>query len=47
MWYYVYILKNQAGKQYVGHTADLNVRLKEHPSIISKSLEGVVMDRNS
>lgn len=30
MWHYVYILRNQAGKQYVGHTADLNARLKEH-----------------
>ena len=30
MWHYVYILRNQNGKQYVGHTADLTARLKEH-----------------
>ena len=30
MWYYVYILKNKNGEQYVGHTSDLNDRLKEH-----------------
>jgi len=30
MWHYVYILRNSYGKQYVGHTSDLNARLKEH-----------------
>ena len=30
MWHYVYILKNQRGEQYVGHTSDINDRLKEH-----------------
>jgi len=30
MWYFVYILKSADGDQYVGHTTDLNGRLKEH-----------------
>jgi putative endonuclease len=30
MWYFVYILKNRNGDQYVGHTINLNDRLKEH-----------------
>lgn len=30
MWHYVYILENSKGKQYVGHTDDLNARLLEH-----------------
>jgi putative endonuclease len=30
MWYYVYILKNKFGKQYIGATEDLETRLKEH-----------------
>ena len=30
MWSYVYILKNQKGEQYIGHTSDLNARLREH-----------------
>ncbi|MBU0458661.1 GIY-YIG nuclease family protein [Patescibacteria group bacterium] len=30
MWHYVYILRNETGKQYVGNTANLNSRLKEH-----------------
>lgn len=30
MWHYVYILRNQLGKQYIGHTENVNARLKEH-----------------
>ena len=30
MWHYVYILRNESGKQYVGQTADTETRLKEH-----------------
>ena len=30
MWHYVYILVNKFGKQYVGHTSDIQSRLKEH-----------------
>ncbi|MBI3336366.1 GIY-YIG nuclease family protein [Candidatus Peregrinibacteria bacterium] len=30
MWHFVYILKNKNGDQYVGHTSDINDRLKEH-----------------
>ncbi len=30
MWHFVYILKSENGDQYVGHTEDLNERLKEH-----------------
>ena len=30
MWHYVYILRNQYGKQYIGQTADVSVRLNEH-----------------
>lgn len=30
MWYYVYILKNIDGHQYVGHTFNLHDRLQEH-----------------
>jgi putative endonuclease len=30
MWHFVYILKNQQGIQYIGHTQDLNARLREH-----------------
>ena len=30
MWHYVYILKNTSGKQYIGHTANLEDRLEEH-----------------
>ncbi|MBU0767141.1 GIY-YIG nuclease family protein [Patescibacteria group bacterium] len=30
MWHYVYILRNKTGKQYVGHTANMKHRLKEH-----------------
>ncbi|OGJ64380.1 hypothetical protein A3C37_03750 [Candidatus Peribacteria bacterium RIFCSPHIGHO2_02_FULL_53_20] len=30
MWHYVYILRNETGKQYVGQTADVDARLKEH-----------------
>jgi len=30
MWHYVYILQNKSGKQYVGQTSDVNMRLKEH-----------------
>ncbi len=32
MWHYVYILNNQRRQQYIGHTEDLNMRLKEHNS---------------
>ena len=30
MWCFVYILKNKKGDQYVGHTLNLDDRLKEH-----------------
>lgn len=30
MWHYVYILRNASGRQYVGQTADVDSRLKEH-----------------
>ena len=30
MWYYVYILKNKAGKLYKGSTNDIKRRLGEH-----------------
>ncbi len=30
MWHFVYILQNQNGDQYVGHTSDLNDRLVQH-----------------
>jgi predicted GIY-YIG superfamily endonuclease len=30
MLHYVYILRNASGKQYVGQTADIEARLKEH-----------------
>jgi len=30
MTHYVYILRNELGKQYVGHTANIDSRLKEH-----------------
>lgn len=30
MAHFVYLLRNQYGKQYVGQTQDLNARLKEH-----------------
>jgi putative endonuclease len=30
MWHFVYILKNQQGKQYVGHTRTMDNRLRDH-----------------
>ena len=30
MSHYVYILRNESGKQYVGHTANVELRLQEH-----------------
>lgn len=30
MWFYVYILESEKGHQYVGHTENLDARLKEH-----------------
>ncbi len=30
MWHFVYILRNAMGQQYVGHTTNLNARLKDH-----------------
>ena len=30
MKWFVYILRNQKGRQYVGHTQDLSKRLEEH-----------------
>jgi len=34
--YYVYILRNEAGNHYVGHTADLSARIKGHNSSKSR-----------
>ncbi|MCK4427377.1 MAG: GIY-YIG nuclease family protein [candidate division Zixibacteria bacterium] len=34
--YYVYILRNEAGNHYVGHTADLSRRIKDHNSSKSR-----------
>ncbi|MCK4427376.1 MAG: GIY-YIG nuclease family protein [candidate division Zixibacteria bacterium] len=34
--YYVYILRNEAGNHYVGHTADLSTRIKGHNSSKSR-----------
>lgn len=30
MWHFVYILRNQIGEQYVGHSNNLKVRLQQH-----------------
>lgn len=32
MWYYVYILQNQEGRQYVGFTQNIHARLLRHNS---------------
>jgi len=36
----VYVIQSQAGKLYVGHTSDINRRLKEHNAGLCKSTRG-------
>ena len=38
--YDVYIIKNKAGKYYIGYTRDIENRLKEHNRGKTKSLRG-------
>lgn len=40
MWYYVYILRSEVdGSFYIGYTSDLKVRIKEHNSGKTKSIQ--------
>jgi len=38
--YYVYIIRNETGKHYIGYTKDIENRVQEHNSGKTKSLRG-------
>lgn len=41
MRWFVYILQNERGRQYVGYTSDMNARLKEHNEGSVKATKGL------